>query len=507
MRKSQKLVTTSRPHISAWRAGLRVLGVLFVLAGLLITGLPVAAQDSGGSTVYVAKIEGTIDLGLAPFLQRVIDDAEDDSTAAVIVEINTPGGRLDAVLQMRDTLLGADVRTIAFVNRDAFSAGALIAIACEEIYMAPGGVMGAATPVDGAGETASDKVVSAVRKTFKSTAEERGRDPAIAEAMVDPSVEVEGLDGPDTLLTLTTAEALEWGYADGTAANRSELLAATGLEGATVNEMSPSLAERMVRFLTNPIVASLLFSFGLLLIIGDALIGGVGIVAVIGVAMVALFFWGYFLAGLAGWEGVALVMLGLVLVAVEAFVIPGFGVAGVGGVVSLLAGLYLTLAGGVLRTDEDTWRAVTGTSIALLVLILGAFVFLLLLPRLSGMGGLVLQTRLGQEDAPKARRGILGWLRKRSRATELPVEQPTDQSSDPRPASLIGVRGVALSDLRPAGIATVEGQRIDVVSEGGYISAGAAVVIVRDDGYRRVVQEISQEADLPDTNEGKGESA
>lgn len=89
----------------------------------------------------------------------------------------------------------------------------------------------------------------------------------------------------------------------------------------------------------------------------------------------------------------------------------------------------------------------------------------------------------------------------------MPVEQPTDQSSDPRPASLIGVRGVALSDLRPAGIATVEGQRIDVVSEGGYISAGAAVVIVRDDGYRRVVQEISQEADLPDTNEGKGESA
>ena len=178
-----------------------------VLVSLLLPFVSTAlAQDEAtGDVVYAVQITGTIDLGLAPFLKRVIDEAEGDPAArAVLIEINTPGGRLDAALQMRKTILDSDVPTIAFVNREAFSAGALIAIAANEIYMAPGGVMGAATPITGTGETASEKVVSAVRSTFASTAEERGRDPRVAEAMVDEDIAIEGLIGRGDLLTLTT---------------------------------------------------------------------------------------------------------------------------------------------------------------------------------------------------------------------------------------------------------------------------------------------------------------
>jgi membrane-bound serine protease (ClpP class) len=188
---SQGQPTAPGPHPPASR-----LIAVWLLAALLFLPLFVDVASTQAQTdrgvVYVALITGTIDLGLAPYLERVIGEAEDAGAAAVILDINTPGGRLDAVLQMNDALLDANVRTIAFVNRTAFSAGALIAISAHEIYMVPGAVMGAATPVDGAGDTASEKVVSAVSSTFRATAEVRGRDPDIAEAMVDPAVVIDG---------------------------------------------------------------------------------------------------------------------------------------------------------------------------------------------------------------------------------------------------------------------------------------------------------------------------
>src|SRR5829696_900033 len=157
--------TSVRP-IRVWALILLAIGTFASHAASAQSG-----TDAGGGAVYVVPISGTIDLGLAPYLSRVLNEAEENGAAAVLLQIDTPGGRLDAVLQMRDALLGSGVPTIAFVDRTAFSAGALIAIACEEIYMTPGAMTGAATPVDGAhGETATEKVVSAVRTTFKATA-------------------------------------------------------------------------------------------------------------------------------------------------------------------------------------------------------------------------------------------------------------------------------------------------------------------------------------------------
>ncbi len=373
------------------RVAIRVVGFLCLLLGLLATTLPhnasSSAQESGDDTVVVINIHGVIAPGLGHYLDRAIGEAGEMGATAIILDLNTPGGRLDTVLEMRDSIMDTDIHVIAYVNREAFSAGALITIASDEIWMAPGAVFGAATPVDGAtGDTASEKTVSAVRSVFRATAEENGRDPAIAEAMVDPAVEIEGLDDSRQLLTLSTEQALEHGYADGIAPTGSALLQETGYGDATVVEIEMNLWERAVGWVTDPLVASLLVFIGLGLIVADGLVGGFGIVAIFGVASLALFFWGHLLAGLAGWEDVVLIALGLGLIALEIFVIPGFGIAGVVGIVSLIGGLLLAMTR--REIGDEGFAQEAGDVLTTLVITLAATVFLLaafawILPRVA----------------------------------------------------------------------------------------------------------------------------
>jgi membrane-bound serine protease (ClpP class) len=446
-----------------------------------------SAQSTGGE-VYIVTISQTIDLGLAPYLERVLDEAEDANAAAVILEIDTPGGRLDAVLQMKDALLGSSVRTIAFVNRTAFSAGALVAIASNEIYMTSGAVMGAATPIDGGtGDTASEKVVSAVRSTFASTAEARGRDPLIAEAMVDESVEVPGLSPAGQLLTLTTTDALAWNYANGTAETREQLLAVTGLSGAPVVETSMSFAERATRFITDPIVAGLLLTFGLLLIIGDFFVDGLGLMAIAGVILIAAFFWGHLVAGIAGWEDIALVAAGLLLIGIELFVVPGFGVPGILGLIALLGGVFLAMIGREIRSPDAIERALITVTAVLVFFVLGFIILLALLPRRARFGGTVLRSTVtGGPDA--GARPPVGWLRWFGGVDNLPVEQAAVAPRISGRDVLTGKTGRTVTPLRPSGSAEIDGERIDVVTEGEFIAQGEPVVVILDEGYRRVVR-------------------
>ena len=181
---------------------------LLVLSG--VANVRGVTGQTSAPVVYVISIEGTIDLGLAPFLARTIRQAEEAGAAAVLLEINTFGGRVDAAVAMRDALLNSRVRTIAFVNQRAISAGALIALACNTLVMTQGGTIGAATPVlSGGGETqpTDEKSVSYLRSEFRATAESRNRQPEFAEAMVDADVEIEGVIAKGKLLTLT-ADAL-----------------------------------------------------------------------------------------------------------------------------------------------------------------------------------------------------------------------------------------------------------------------------------------------------------
>lgn len=477
-----------------------------LLAALLITAaiaLPALAPALGGGTaaaagdagaVHIVVVDGEIDLGLASLLERAVREAEDAGALALIVRIDTPGGRLDAVLRMRDVLLGSRVPTVAFVDRDAFSAGALVAIAAESLWLAPGAVMGAATPVLGDGSGADEKTVSAVRAVFRATALERGRDPAIAEAMVDPALVVDGLVRRGELLTLDVVQAQANGYADGIAADLDALLVALELDGLDRVDVTPALAERLVRVLTSGIVAGLLLTVGIWLLVGDVLGGGgLGLGAALGATAIAAFLFGHLLAGLAGWEAVVLVILGIALILIEVLVLPGVGIAGVLGVLSLLGGAVLAM---VDRTVDVVPREVfvSAFNVAGLAFLAAVVLLVGLLSLIGRIGSrAVVAQSLQSVSAPTSVPGSRSAVRPRfgRRGARLVLTTDVGGSHD---VGLTGAFGVALTDLRPAGAAEIGGQRIDVVSESGYLDAGTLVQVVVDEGYRRVVRARATES-------------
>jgi membrane-bound serine protease (ClpP class) len=304
--------------------------------------------------------------------------------------------------------------------------------------------------------------------------------------MVDPDVAIPGLVEQGQLLTLTTQQARTVGYVDGVGATLDEVLGAAGLGDATVETTAPSLAERVVRVLTNPAVASLLISLGVVLILADVYTAGFGVLGGAGIALLALFFWGHMLVGLAGWEGVALVLLGVVLIGLEVVVIPGFGIAGIAGGAALVGGVWVSLISGDGATTADILRATYTVLGALALMIAGGMGVVRFLPRSRRFGALVLDAQVGRlttRPAPPRPPTRGEWI------TGARLE-PNDAPGSPRDdtPSLMGMTGVALGDLRPSGFADINGQRVDVVTRGEYIGAGERVEVLADEGYRRVVR-------------------
>src|SRR6185295_15744346 len=252
--------------------------------------------------VYRLTVTGVVENGLAPYVARSLREAEAAGAVAAFLDIDTPGGRIDAAERIADAVRGAGIPVYGFVNPRAYSAGALIAIATNGIYMRPGAVIGAATPVDGQGTKASEKMVSAMRAEFRSMAEQRGLDPKLAEAMVDENVEIPGVVKKGQLLTLSTGEAVKLRFAKAAVADEAALLAAIGHPSATVATTEPNWAEGLVRFLTNPLVAPLLLSLGILGLVFEIKTGAFGLGGFISLVSLGLFFGSSYLAGLAGWE-------------------------------------------------------------------------------------------------------------------------------------------------------------------------------------------------------------
>ena len=367
IRRPDKFGTTTRPavtdmHRTGGSSHLRqlmarsvvvFLGVMIAIAGL---SQPALAQPT---EVHVIDISGEIDLGVAAFLERQIDEALSSGAGAFVVVMDTPGGRVDAAITMRDALLATELPTFTLVDTTALSAGALIALATDTIFMTPGSVIGAATPINGAtGETADAKTISAVRGLFESTAEATGRDASYAAAMVDPNVEIKEVVSSGDLLTLTASSAVQSGLATAEIESLDDLLHELGVDPGSVDVVSPGLLETLSRFITSPAVAGLLLLAAIGLLIAEVTTGSGGLFALGGITVFALFFWGHLLAKLAGWEDAVLLAIGIVLIAVEIFVIPGFGIAGVAGTVALVAGMVTSLVGrnldfapsGTLRT-------------------------------------------------------------------------------------------------------------------------------------------------------------
>lgn len=430
---------------------------------LAMVSLLYAAGAAGQEQVVRVPVSGVVEMGLAPFIERTLEEAAAAGAAAVVLDIETPGGRVDSAERITNAIGRADVPVYAWVNMHAYSAGAMIALATERVLMQEGAVMGAATPVDGSGTKASEKIVSAMRAQMRALSEAQGLDPVIAEAMVDEDIAVEGVVEEGKLLTLTTGEAVALGYAvavDGW----DDVLAAIGIEEAAVVQAEVNWAERIVRFFTNPVIAPFLLSLGFLGLLVEIKTAGFGLAGGAGLLSLALFFGAHLLIGLAGAEDLILVAAGIVLILVEVFVIPGFGIFGIAGVLALLGGLFMAQIGS-LPTQQDLMQAATVIGAAALLVILTSWVFL---------RSVFANRRLG-------RTGIV-----------LPEATDRDEgytSADLRP-ELVGAEGVAITALRPAGVGLFADERVDVVSQSEWIEEGTPIRIMSAEGYRHVVRAV-----------------
>jgi membrane-bound serine protease (ClpP class) len=459
------------------RSGRVALLLWLGLAGLsLRAGSTRAGSEPVGKNIVV-EVGGTIDLGLSAFIQRVLRDAGPGDL--VVLHINTFGGRVDAAVAIRDALLGSKAKTLSFIDKRAISAGALIALATDTIVMTTGATIGAATPVElKGGEMApvESKVVSYFRKEMKATAEAKGRRGDIAEAMVDPLVVIDGLDGKDTTLTLTTTEAIKYKIAAYQAETLDAVMARARPAGSR-STISPGInwAERVASFLSQPAIASLLMSLGMLGIVVEFWSGGHGVAATFGVICLLLYFFGQYVIHLAGWGEVTLFAAGVVAVGIEVFFTPTHGALAVLGVLAIIVSLVLAMLSFKHVPFEISWSLgwVTRSLMVVFGSILATTVLTVILARFlprSRLGKALVLERAITETAGAAE----------AQAGAVQAQQ-----------LLVGATGQAETSLRPAGKASVGGRRLDVVTDGDFVEAGTPIVVVSVADGRIVVRSKS----------------
>ncbi len=405
------------------------------------------AAPPAGDTVVVLPVRGPITLGLVPFVNRVLREAASSKAAGVLLEMDSPGGRLDAAWDVATAIRDADVPVWAYVEGRALGPAALVALSARRLYVGPAAVVGDLGPKGSAGDRAAD----AVGAELRSLAEAHGYDPSVTGV------------GPGTL---TATEAVRAGVASGPADGMPSVLAAVGVPGAPVRTASPGWFDRTVTFLAAPLLAPVLLALGFLGLLVEIKHPTLGAAAGLGVVSLILFFGSRYLVELAGTTDLLLVGSGVVLIGLEVFVVPGLGVPGVLGLAALLAGTFLSLLGH-FPTGSDMLRASGLVATAALLVLALAYAVVRHIPHSRALG------MLGAADEGGRAAGILASTRRED---------------------LVGVVGEALTDLRPAGTAAFRGEKLDVVSEGPFIERGTPVVVVRSEGYRHVVRAAGETA-------------
>ncbi len=417
--------------------------------------LPEAVQAQEEEPVYVVPVHNEVEKGLHAFMKRSFEEAKENGAQLIILDIHTPGGAVDAAGEIGKLMDEMPIRTVAFVNDRALSAGAFISLHADAIYMVPNAQMGAAAIIDQEGNMADQKAQSYWRSAMKSAAETSGLDPIYAIAMADPDVDLPKYNaGKGKLLTFSSKEALETGYSKATVSGIGEVLELEKAEGAPVVEVEESWSEKLARFLTNPVVVPILLSLASLGLVLELYSPGFGIPGAVGLSSLLLFFYGHLVAGLAGYESVLLFIIGAVLIVAEIF-LPG-GIAG---------GLGLAaVTGSILMAGESMkWMG-----LSLIVALSVSIIAMTLMVKVFG----------------KKMKFFRKIILSDSTSTESGYVSNTNRSE------LLGKTGVTKTPFRPAGTAIIDEERIDAVTEGGFIAAGKRIKVVKVEGSRIVIREI-----------------
>lgn len=448
----------------------------FLLSLSLILNLASTQAENSTSSdiqkkVLWVPVEGTVELGLSPFIQRAIEKADSEKYDLLVLEIDTFGGRVDAAVQIRDALLDAKTPTLTFINKRAISAGALISLATKKIYFAPGGTMGAATPIQSGAEGAQDvskKYVSYFRSEMGATAERNSWPKDLAEAMVQAPEDIPGVVKKGGVLTLTSETAVKLKMANGIADSREDLLKKLDLESAKVDEITENWAENIVRFLTEPTVSGLLMSGGILGLILEFQAPGFGLPGIIGISCLTLFFFGKFLVELAGWEEVMLLILGLVLILVELFLLPGTFVFFVSGIICVFLALFFAGISPQIPMDfqfPDIRAHLQAMLLAVLSFFVGLVAVYYFFAKSQRKAPLVLGDELAHGGALEE-----SWIEERSH--------------------LIGRKGVALTALAPSGKIEIDSHSYDAISSSPFIERGESIEVIEVDEIKILVSKV-----------------
>lgn len=447
---------------------LKLFGIVF-LAALTLPRSAVAQPSADEQKVFLMKIDAEIDPRTNRYSELALEEAEEIGADIIILEIDTYGGAVNDADDIRTRFLELEKPVWVFINKDAASAGALISIACDSIYMTPGASIGAATVVVGTtGQAAPDKYQSYMRSIMRSTAEANGRDPKIAEAMVDQEIEIDSVTEAGKVLTFSTSEAIKNGFCEAEVKSVEEILERNGVENYVLVEFELGIAERIIKLFLNPVVSGIL----ILIIVGgiyfELQTPGVGFPILAAVIAAVLYFVPYYLNGLAAnWE-IIIFFVGIVLLALEIFVIPGFGVAGISGIVLMVGSLILVM----LNNDVFDFTFVNGGEIVAAVLTAMAGLMASIL--LMFFGGVRLtQTKVFQ------------------RISLVDTQQRSEgYTSNFNQQSYLGLKGEAYTVLRPSGKILINDELKDAFTRGDYIEKGKKVVVVDESGTSLKVKEV-----------------
>jgi membrane-bound serine protease (ClpP class) len=457
----------------------KILSFLLVAISFSFTGgIYAQSADSIKSKKIILKYDIKKEIGPAVWRQtmQAFDMAQKVDADYVLIHMNTYGGLVDAADSIRTKILNSEIPVMVFIDNNAASAGALISIACDSIYMRPGANIGAATVVNQTGEVVPDKYQSYMRSTMRATAEAHGkdtivvggdttyrwvRDPKIAEAMVDPRKYVEGVSDSGEVLTFTANEAMVHRYCEGIAENIEEVIEKAGIKEYEIKEYQPSSLEKVMGILVSPYLQ------GILIMI---IIGGIyfelqtpGIGFPIGAAIVAaiLYFAPLYLEGLAeNWE-ILVFVIGIILLLVEIFAIPGFGVFGISGIILAILGLALSMSEGeVFNWDEELTFNFGPLMNSLLIVLLSVFLSITLSLIFSQQ---LVKTSLFSAIA----------LNKTQRTDEGYLGVKTEN------INMVGKTGTAYTILRPGGKVEIDGEIYDAKALTGFIEEGKPIKVVK----------------------------
>jgi len=429
----------------------------------LLTPIGLYAQTT---KVLKLSIKNDIDPRMNRYIELGLETAKNGNYDLIMIEMDTYGGLVTDAKDIVENLLNFDKPVYVFINKDAASAGALISIACDSIYMAPGASIGAATVVMGQGEAAPDKYQSYMRSTMRSTAEENGRDPAIAEAMVDQRIEIEGVTKAGEVITFTTKEAIAHGYCEAEVSTIKEALAHAGVTEYKIDEFNLSAIDKIIALFLNPVLSGVL----IMIIIGgiwfELQSPGVGFPIIASITAAILYFIPYYLNGLAAnWELIMFVV-GVILIAIELVAIPGFGIFGISGITLTVASLILVM----LNNDVFDFTLVpmgdiliaTATTMAGLV---GSFMLLF-------FGGVQLtRTRFFNRVA-------LSSVQDRAEGYTAKFRSNT----------LLGEKGTAYTVLRPSGKVMIANEIYDAYTRGDYILKDDPIEVISEEGTTLLVK-------------------